>query len=48
VIGVPIRLEAITIFCEAKPGAPFRAEERFALTGKAETAWPEIWKLGVR
>jgi putative phosphonate metabolism protein len=48
VIGVPLRLEAITIFCEAAAGAPFRAEERFALTGKADAAWPEIWKLGVR
>jgi len=48
VIGVPLRLEAITIFCEAATGGPFRAEERFALTGKADAAWPEIWKLGVR
>jgi putative phosphonate metabolism protein len=48
VIGVPLRLEAITIFCEAAIGAPFHAEERFALTGKADAAWPEIWKLGVR
>jgi len=48
VIGVPVRLEAITIFCEAEKAEPFRAEERFALTGKAETIWPELWKLGVR
>jgi putative phosphonate metabolism protein len=48
VIGVPVRLDAITIFCEAETGAAFRAEERFALTGKADTIWPEIWKLGVR
>lgn len=48
VIGVPIRLDAITIFCEAEAGAPFRAEERFALSGQADTVWPEIWKLGVR
>ncbi|WP_368904348.1 DUF1045 domain-containing protein [Taklimakanibacter lacteus] len=48
VIGVPLRLEAITIFCEAEAGAPFRAEERFTLTGRADRAWPEIWKLGVR
>jgi putative phosphonate metabolism protein len=48
VIGVPLRLDAITIFSEAPAGAPFCAEERFALTGKAENAWPEIWKLGVR
>ena len=47
-IGVPLRLDAITIFSEAKTGAPFCAEERFTLTGKAENAWPEIWKLGVR
>lgn len=48
VIGVPVGLEAITIFSEAEAGAPFRAEERFMLTGKADNAWPEIWKLGVR
>lgn len=48
VIGTPLLLDAITIFCETEPGAPFRAEERFALKGKAENAWPEIWKLGVR
>lgn len=48
VIGVPFRLDAITIFCEARTGAPFRAEERFALAGKTDTIWPEIWKLGVR
>ena len=48
VIGVPLRLDAITIFCEAKAGAPFCAEERFTLTAKADNAWPEIWKLGVR
>lgn len=47
-IGVPVLLDAIAIFCEAEPGAPFRAEERFTLSGKAESAWPEIWKLGVR
>ena len=47
-IGAPLLLDAITIFCEAEPGAPFRAEERFTLAGKAESAWPEIWKLGVR
>lgn len=48
VIGVPLRLEAVTIFCEAETGAPFRAEERFTLSGRADMAWPEIWKLGVR
>lgn len=48
VIGVPLRLEAITIFSEATAGAPFCAEERFMLTAKADHAWPEIWKLGVR
>lgn len=48
VIGVPVRLDAITIFCEAETRTPFRAEERFVLTGKADTIWPEIWKLGVR
>ena len=48
VIGVPLRIDAITIFCEAEAGAPFRAEERFTLTAKADHAWPEIWKLGVR
>jgi putative phosphonate metabolism protein len=47
-IGVPVLLDAITICCESEPGAPFRAEERFALRGKSEKAWPEIWKLGVR
>ncbi len=48
VIGVPLGIEAITLFSEAAPGAPFRAEERFTLAGKADAAWPEIWKLGVR
>jgi putative phosphonate metabolism protein len=48
VIGAPLLLDAITIFCEAESGAPFRAEERFTLAGKAQGAWPEIWKLGVR
>lgn len=48
VIGVPLRLDAITIFCEAEKGQPFRAEERCTLTGKTDTIWPEIWKLGVR
>jgi len=47
-IGAPLLVDAITIFCEAEPGAPFRAEERFTLAGKADRAWPEIWKLGVR
>ncbi|MGE0237229.1 MAG: DUF1045 domain-containing protein [Parvibaculaceae bacterium] len=47
-IGVPLLLDAITIFCEAAPGAPFRAEERFTLAGTAKSSWPEIWKLGVR
>src|SRR5262249_10251076 len=47
-IGVPVLLDAVTIFCESSPGAPFRAEERFTLLGKPEGAWPEIWKLGVR
>lgn len=47
-IDVPILLDAVTIFCETEPGAPVRAEERFALRGKSENAWPEIWKLGVR
>ena len=47
-IGVPILLDAITIFSEAEAGAPFRAEERFTLAGKTEAGWPEIWKLGVR
>lgn len=48
VIGVPVRFDAITIFCEADISAPFRADERFALTGEADTIWPELWKLGVR
>jgi putative phosphonate metabolism protein len=48
VIGVPLLLDAITIFSEATAGASFCAEERFALTAKADNAWPEIWKLGVR
>lgn len=48
VIGAPLLLDAITIFCEAEPGAPFNAEERLTLTGKPEGAWPELWKLGVR
>jgi putative phosphonate metabolism protein len=48
VIGVPLLLDAITIFSEATAGAPFCAEERFTLTAKAGNAWPEIWKLGVR
>lgn len=47
-IGVPVLLDAVTIFCETEPGAPFCAEERFALRGKSENVWPEIWKLGVR
>jgi hypothetical protein len=47
-IGVPVLLDAITIFCQTEPGAPFRAVERFMLSGQAEGAWPEIWKLGVR
>lgn len=47
-IGVPVLLDAVAIFCETEPGAPFHAEERFTLRGKAEGAWPEIWKLGVR
>jgi putative phosphonate metabolism protein len=48
VIGAPLLLDAITVFSEAEPGAPFRADARFTLAGKAEGAWPEIWKLGVR
>jgi putative phosphonate metabolism protein len=48
VIGAPLLLDAVTIFFEDQSGAPFRAEERFTLTGKTEGAWPEIWKLGVR
>jgi hypothetical protein len=47
-IGAPVLLDAVTIFCEAEPGAPFRAEECFALRGSSENAWPEVWKLGVR
>jgi hypothetical protein len=48
VVGAPLLLDAITIFSEAEPGAAFGAEARFKLTGQAEGAWPEIWKLGVR
>jgi hypothetical protein len=47
-IGAPMLIDAVTIFCEDEPGAPFRAEESFALRGSSENAWPEIWKLGVR
>jgi putative phosphonate metabolism protein len=47
-IGVPVLLDAVTIFCEPSPGAPFCAEERLALAGKVQGNWPEIWKLGVR
>ncbi|MGE0005086.1 MAG: DUF1045 domain-containing protein [Parvibaculaceae bacterium] len=48
VIGAPLLIDAVSIFCEAGPGAPFCAEDRFALAGRVESRWPEIWKLGVR
>ena len=48
VIGIPVPLDAVSIFSESEAGAPFLAEERFALAGKTEGGWPEIWKLGVR
>lgn len=48
VIGNSLTIDALTVFRQPAPRLPFVALQRFPLTGKANTVWPQAWKFGIR
>ncbi|CAN5167617.1 DUF1045 domain-containing protein [soil metagenome] len=48
VLNKPLVIDALCVFREPSPGAPFILKQRYPLCGPAEVAVPEPWKLGMR